>query len=61
MRRKEAKVSWKALMSQVDSFTVMCKLPASEGIAEYSDELLNESRNSARQKRLRRKYRLAAE
>jgi hypothetical protein len=61
MRRKDAKVSWKALMSHVDSLSVISRLSASEGMAEYRAAVLKPSRNMARQKTIRRKDRRVTE
>lgn len=61
MSKKDANVSWKALIIQVDSLSVMLKSSMSDGMAENRAELLNASRNWARQKMKRRTYFLAAE
>ena len=61
MRRKDANVSWKALMIHVDSDSVNPRSRTREGMAENSAELLNASRNCAKQNTSSRKYRRATE
>lgn len=53
----EAKVSWNALMIQVDWLSVMPSEFSRDGMAEKRAELLNASRNWAKQKIMRRRYR----
>lgn len=50
MSKKEANVNWNALMIHVDSDSFMSKEVTRDGIAENKAELLNASRNCARQK-----------
>ena len=54
-------MSWNALMIHVDSAALMSRLVTSAGIAEKSAELLNASRNCARQKMMSSTYRRAVE
>ena len=49
MSKKDANVSWNALMIQVDSLPVILRSMMRDGIAENNAELLNASRNCARQ------------
>jgi hypothetical protein len=49
IKREEAKVSWNALMIQTDSLSVIPIDFSKAGMAEKSAELLNASRNCARQ------------
>ena len=61
MSKNDANVSWNALMIHVDSASFMPSATTSEGMAEYSDELLTVSRNCARQKMTSSTYLRAAE
>ena len=50
MSKNDANVSWNALMIHVDSDSFMSRDVTRDGIAENRAELLNASRNCARQK-----------
>lgn len=59
--RKDANVSWNALMIHVDSASDIPSEITNEGMAEKSAELLKASRNCARQKMSKSTYRRAGE
>lgn len=61
MRRKDANVSWKALIIQVDSLSVIPKETTKDGTAEKTAVLLKASRNCAMQKIIKRAYRLVTD
>ena len=61
IRRNDANVSWNALMIHVDSASDMSRSRTRTGMAEKSAELLNASRNCARQNMSSSKYLRAVE